>query len=181
MSSDKGSADAKLFRALQLVNEWLKFGETKNGALLTLNGAAIVGLHNVVKMHGPLEWVGQTWLWWATGCCLASMAIGLSSFYARTSFGAFSFSRESPNGTGAIYFGHLADMSKADLVKRLAPDADAADLEYLEDMAGQVIVNSKLARKKMALFNGALLVTMAGALTPAGLLLYYWRFCDDAL
>ena len=180
MNSDKGSSDAKLFRSLQLVNEWLKFGEAKNGVLVTLNGAAIVGMHNVVNMYGPLDWAGQLWLWWATICCLMSMAVGLASFYARTKFGAFHFAHES-RGSGAIYFGHLAEMSKADLIKRLAPDAGAADLEFLEDLAGQVIVNAKLARKKMALFNGALLVTMAGALTPAGMLLYYWSFCDDAL
>jgi hypothetical protein len=48
-------------------------------------------------------------------------------------------------------------------------------------MAGQVITNAKLATKKLTLFNAALLCTLAGALTPAGLLLYYWGFCDDHL
>lgn len=181
MRSESGSADAKLFRALQLVIEWLKFGEMKNGALVTLNGAAIVGMHNVVGMYEPLSWVGQAWLWWATICCLVSLAIGLSSFYARTNFKAFHFARESREGVSAIYFGHLAEMSRADLIKRLAPEASAVDHEHLDDMAGQVIVNAKLARKKMALFNVALLVTMAGALTPPGVLLYYWSFCDEAL
>lgn len=56
MSADKGSSDAKLFRALQLVNDWLKFGEAKHGALLTLNGAAIVAMHNMAKLYGPLDW-----------------------------------------------------------------------------------------------------------------------------
>ena len=180
MNAAKDASDARLYRAFQLVNEWLKFGEAKNGVLVTLNGAAIVGMHNVVKMYGPLEWPGAVWLWWASGCCFVSMAVGLSSFYARTKVGAFSFARLSPNGSSAIYFGHLADMTKAELMKRLAADA-GNDREYLEDMAGQVIINAKLARKKMALFNGALLVTMAGALTPVGVALYYWRMCDDAL
>jgi hypothetical protein len=180
VSADKGSSDAKLFRAFQLVNEWLKFGEAKNGALLTLNAAAIVGMHNIVKLYGPLDWPPILWIWWATACCLVSIAICLASFYARTKTSAFQFANQTPDGTSAIYFGHLAEMTKADLVKRLAPDVDAANREYVEDMAGQVIINAKLARKKMTLFNGALLITMAGALTPVGLLLYYWRFCDDA-
>lgn len=181
MRAENGQPDAKLFRTFQFVNEWLKFGEAKNGALVTLNGAAIVGMHNVVKMYSPLDWWGSTWLWWATACCLLSMAIGLSSFYARTKVGAFSFAKGGADGGSAIYFGHLADMEKAELRKRVAPDLDATEVEYLDDMASQVIINAKLARKKMALFNGALLVTMAGALTPVGMLLYYWRMCDDAL
>ena len=86
---------------------------------------------------------------------------------------------QTPEGTGAIYFGHLAQMTKADLVQRLAADVDAAEREYVEDMAGQIIINAKLARKKMTLFNAALLFTIAGALTPPGLLLYYWGLCDD--
>jgi hypothetical protein len=179
VSADNGSSDAKLFRALQLVNEWLKFGEAKNGALLTLNGAAIVAMHNMAKLYGPLDWPATLWLLWATGCCLVSMGLCLASFYARTKTSGFLFANQTPEGTGAIYFGHLAHMTKADLVQRLAPGVDAAEREYVEDMAGQIIINAKLARKKMTLFNAALLFTIAGALTPPGLLLYYWGFCDD--
>ncbi|MDX2204246.1 MAG: DUF5706 domain-containing protein [Hyphomicrobiaceae bacterium] len=181
MSAEKSTSDAKLFRALQLVNEWLKFGEAKNGVLVTLNGAAVVGMHNVVKQYGTLEQPWSVWLWWATICCLVSLVIGISSFYAKTKVAGILFSNTTPGGTSAIYFGHLADTTKADLVKRLSPDADGSDLDYLEDMASQVIINARLARRKMALFNLALMVTITGVLTPAGAGLYYWRFCDDAV
>jgi hypothetical protein len=106
------------------VNEWLKFGEAKNGVLVTLNGAAIVAIHNMAKLYGPFEWVGALWLWWATACCLASLAIGLASFYARTNIKAFSFARDTPQGSNTIYFGHLAEMNQGDLLKRLVGPYD---------------------------------------------------------
>ncbi|MFO1088658.1 MAG: DUF5706 domain-containing protein [Hyphomicrobiales bacterium] len=180
MGSESETSDVRLFRTLQLVIDWLKFGETKNAALMTLNGAAIVGMHSVAQIYEPLIELGSLWLWWATICCLISIFICLSSFYARTKFEAFHLARDSEAGSGVIFFGHLAGINKHDLVQRLVPNANPADFEYLDDMAGQIIVNAKLAKKKMALFNIALLITMAGALTPIGIILYYWRFCDNA-
>jgi hypothetical protein len=61
------------------------------------------------------------------------MGLCLASFYARTKTSGFLFANQTPEGTGAIYFGHLAHLTKADLVQRLAPDVDAAEREYVED------------------------------------------------
>jgi hypothetical protein len=177
---DPTPSDARLFRTFQLVNDWLKFGEAKNGVLVTLNGAAIVALHNMAKQYGPWDWLGTGLLWWATFCCGVSLFVGLASFYARTNVRLFSFAFASPAGTGAIYFGHIAEMSKEDLLQRLMAGYDqaAGNDTYLDDLAGQVIINAKLARKKLQLFNVGLLWTLAGLLTPVGMLLYYWRYCD---
>jgi hypothetical protein len=171
-------SDVKLFRALQLVNEWLKFAEAKNGVLVTFNGAAIVGIHNMVSLYKVENPWGWLWVWVATACCFASLAVGLSSFYARTNIMAFSFRKEDGARKNGIYFGHLADMSKDQVLNELVRQGDVQD-KYLRDMAGQVIINAKLARKKMGLFNVALMLTVAGAVTPPLALLYYWGLCDD--
>src|SRR5262245_52755978 len=109
---DPSPSDARLFRTFQLINEWLKFGEAKNGVLVTLNGAAIVAIHNMAKQYGPWDWAGTAWLWWATFCCAVSLVVGLASFYARTNARLFSFASVTPAGTGAIYFGQIAGMNK---------------------------------------------------------------------
>jgi hypothetical protein len=175
-------ADVRIFRALQLVNEWLKFGEAKNAVLVTFNGAAIAAVHNLGKIHEPVLSCIYWWFWCITACCAISLLIGLASFYARTSPKAISFVTTSKEGGNAIYFGDLADMNPEDLLRLLLGNYDpASDEEYLKDMAGQVVANAKLARKKFVLFNSALMWTLAGAITPVGLLLYWWMFCDENL
>jgi Family of unknown function (DUF5706) len=114
----------------------------------------------------------------ATACCFASLAVGLSSFYARTNIGGFSFLRDDSTTKNSVYFGHLADMNEDQVLRELVRDGEVAD-KYLRDMAGQVIINAKLARKKMGFFNVALMLTVAGAVTPPVALLYYWGLCDD--
>lgn len=175
-------SDVKLFRALQLVNEWLKFGEAKNAVLVTFNGAAIAAVHNLAKIHEPIDpWVSW-WIWCITTCCAVSVLIGLASFYARTRTEAIVFVTTSRSSGNAIYFGHLADMKPEELLRRLVGDySPSSDDGYLRDMAGQVVANAKLARKKFVLFNTALMWTLAGVITPVGLLLYWWMFCDENL
>jgi hypothetical protein len=173
-------SDVKMFRALQLVNEWLKFGEAKNAVLVTFNGAAIAAVHNIGKIYEVANGWAFWWFWCVTVCCSLSLLIGLASFYARTSTKAISFVTTSLSGANVVYFGHLADMTPADLLRRLVGRYErSSDEGYLEDMAGQVVTNAKLARKKFVLFNTALMWTLAGIITPVGLGLYWWMFCDE--
>ena len=178
----EATSDVKLFRALQLVNEWLKFGEAKNAVLVTFNGAAIAAVHNLNKIYEPVNAVAYWWFWCVTAGCAVSLLIGLASFYARTNTAAIAFLTTPESGGNAVYFGHLADMNPGELLARLVGKYDrASDDGYLEDMAGQVITNAKLARKKFVLFNTGLMWTLAGAITPIGLGFYYWMFCDENL
>ena len=177
------SPESRVICTLQLVNEWLRFAEVKNGALITLNAAAVVATHQLRDWYKPVpDWVSY-WSWAATLLFLAAIAVGLASFYSRTKTFGFDLPRHTAGkGGNALFFGHLADMSRTDVLARLVDqrDVDRED-RYLEDVAEQIIINAKIARKKFALFNFALMLTMAGALTPVGWLLYHWGFCNERL
>jgi hypothetical protein len=175
--------DSRLMAALGLVNDWLKYAEVKNGALLTINGALIVGVHQMLDWHDERCVLVDAYAWMATVFLAASMLVGLASFYARTK--TFGFDIEKVTGdraTNALYYGHLADMTRADVLTRLVAGYDpATPNRYFEDLADQIIINSKIARRKFVLFNCALMLTIAAAVTPVGALLYYWSLCDDRL
>jgi len=49
------------------------------------------------------------------------------------------------------------------------------------DLANQIVVNSRIARKKYVLFNAALWVTLATIVTPVGALVFYWMFYEETL
>ena len=183
VSLEKVSSDAKLFQALQLVNDWLKYAELKNGALLTLDVVLIVATHQLLEWNEKRPVFFDWYAWIATILLALSMLVALASFYARTK--TFGFDIEKVTGdraTNALYYGHLADMNRDDVLKRLAEYDDLAKPDrYLEDLAEQIIINSKIGRRKFVLFNCALMLTLAAALTPLGAVLFYWRFCDDRL
>ncbi|MCH9808088.1 MAG: hypothetical protein K0U74_10165 [Alphaproteobacteria bacterium] len=179
----QNASEARLMFALGLANDWLKYAEVKNGALLTINGALIVGMHQMLDWHEMPPVLIEAYVWIATAFLAASMLVGLASFYARTK--TFGFDIENVTGNGAsnaLYYGHLADMKRTDVLSRLVDGYDPTiPNRYLEDAAEQIIINSKITRRKFALFNFALMLTIAAGVTPVGALLYYWSFCDDRL
>jgi hypothetical protein len=179
----ESAPESRLMAALELVNDWLKYAEVKNAALLTLNAALIVGMHQLFEWHKPTA-LGVGWLLWMSTALLAiSLLVCLASFYAYTKTFGFDLPISTQDGaTNALYFGHLADMKRDDVLKRLVDKyAPGPGSNYLEDMADQIIINSKIARRKFAFFNWGLMFTIAALLTPVGALLFYWRFCDDRL
>ena len=175
--------ESRLLPLLTLVNDWLKYAEVKNGVLLTLNGVLLTIIHRLVESLGEHSEVLDYWLWAVTALLLLSMLVGLASFYARTK--TFGFDIEKPknsNTHNALYYGNLANMKCSDVLHRLVQKYDSAcPDQYLTDLADQIIINSKIARRKFALFNFALLITIAALITPVGALLYYWGLCDDRL
>lgn len=179
----ENAPESRLMAALGLVNDWLKYAEVKNGALLTINGVLIVGMHQMLDWHNERPGIVDAYAWMATAFLAASMLVGLASFYARTKTFGFDIEKVTGDGaTNALYYGHLADMKRADVLARLVDGYDSvASNRYFEDLADQIIINSKIARRKFALFNCALMLTIAAAVTPVGALLYYWSFCDDRL
>lgn len=85
---DLSDPEQRAFQLLALVNDWLRYSELKNGALLTICSAAILGLHEVVDLADVSPWI----FWWVICATLAaalSSLVMLLSFYARINIKAF--------------------------------------------------------------------------------------------
>jgi hypothetical protein len=118
--------ESRLLAALGTANEWVRFGEVKNGALLTLNGAMLIGAHQLLNWNTQRPFSVDAWLWIASGFWIASILVGLASFYSRTKTFGFDFGigRQEENAN-SIFFGHIADMTREQVLKRLAVDCVA--------------------------------------------------------
>ena len=104
----------------------------------------------------------------------------LASFFARTKIPAFLLSRSSDTTpTNLLFYGHIADLTGADLLKQTAAAAEynGSPDKYLQDLAAQVVINSKIARQKFVLFNVALWITTAAVATPLVAIIFYWKLC----
>lgn len=180
----KTTLEERLEKIFDNVNGWLKFAEAKNATLLTLNAAAMFGLHRLYVLCKPIpDWLFY-WLIAATAFLFVSLLICLSSFFARTKIPRFLISRSTnDSSTNLMFYGQLAELKGSEFVDllRIASAYEEEACKYDNDVAEQIIINSKIARNKFALFNAALWTTTSAVVTPLGALLFYWMLCDETI
>jgi len=167
----KDTLTEQLEEIFENVNNWVKFAEAKNVALLTLNAAGIFGLLRLYGSFAPdAAWVLVAMLG-AILLLFASLVICLVSFFARVRVSRSLFAR--PAEAGNLYFyNHIAEMEVDGFVDAVRDSMGyQGDVGKLHrDLANQIVVNSRIARKKYVLFNAALWVTLA-TIGRAGVLL----------
>ena len=158
------------------VNDWLKFAEAKNGALVGLNGGAVLSVLFGILLDEKAKLLSGFWklYFWCFVCCLLiGIVISLYSFMAKLKEPEQD-DANIPAIKNLMFFGHvqyfkeneyLDSLSKA---KLLDPRPIYSRLET--DYANQIIYNSRIAMNKYTLFNQALWFTLAGVMTPVGAL-----------
>lgn len=159
----------ELRNTLESVNDWLKFAEAKNAVVVAASGFALWAS------------LGLT-LSTETGC-YASTYFAILSAFLITGFVTALLSflpilnyrwivptpRKLANGN-LLYFGHLATLSKNQVLDAYikATESREADIKEIHGMfAEQIIVNSRIALEKYAMFEFAIKIILIGVLTPA--------------
>jgi hypothetical protein len=150
--------EQRLIAILAMVNDWLKFAETKNAAVVGLGSAGVAVLASIIS--GQDDTLLQVGLALAVVLVAGSVLVGLGSFFPRTSL-ARHLTREvgKPAANDNLYYyGHLAKYEPASLVETIAREyiqVDITDEVYprsRHDLAAQIIVNSRIALDKLHLF-----------------------------
>lgn len=168
----------RLLELLRLVNEWLRFAETKNVGIV---GLASGGLTIVVAALGFLREEGfgsGSGVTITIGALLMALSLlaGVWSFLPATSMPRWMRARTEAArpDDNLYYFGHLARRQPRDLAATIArryerqPDPEAAITELHADLAAQVVVNARITMQKLKLFTWAVVLFAAGALLAAG-------------
>lgn len=166
------------------VNGWLKFAEAKNGALVTFDTAVLFGLTQVYFEFGSTCVWFNVWTGIVAIQLFAAIVLCLLSFIARTKVPSFLVSRaRSSSQLNPLFYGHAAEMQPNVLLNVLGQSVGfVSDGDKLhEDLAQQIVINSKITLQKFALFNAALWVTASALVTPFGAILLYWIFCHETL
>ncbi len=163
--------EQRLLSILAMVNDWLKFAETKNAGLVGLgSAAAAVILSFLGSTDDAVFLVG---LGTAAVLMALSVLVGLASFFPRTSL-ARRLTREigHPGECDNLYFyAHLARYSPSALVEAIARDyaqtgySDVVHARSRTDLAAQIIVNSRITLAKLELFGFAVWLFAASAIT----------------
>lgn len=170
-----------LVASLTRVTDWLKFAETKNGALLAFVSGWTVAIANLIAKDGgpPAAFAGvlpiSAYLFISAGLILLIAfvpKITLSDFF-RTSAATH-------RPVNYIFYGDIAEQSivgfSGKLKARYLPaDGASAAENYLDDLAVQIHVISVIARFKFRMFKAA------GWLTVAGLVILAWPIAESVL
>jgi hypothetical protein len=159
----------RLHRILKSVDEWLRFAEAKNGALIVANGAIVFGALKALEAPRALPpWV-LLYVYAATAVISLAGVIALLSFLPETTLSWLGSTKRPAPEDNLLFYGHAASYDPRGYLEALYERAQlrptsVSPLE--EDYAEQIIVNSRIALRKFGLFTIALWITIVALLTP---------------
>jgi hypothetical protein len=166
----------RLLKVLDIVTDWFRFAESKNGALIAFNGASIYGLTNAAVMDfiksSPLLYDYVVVVFMLLG---ASVVASLLSFVPslklvapKTLMGA--------GESNSLFFQHLRGQSEVAIIQSIC-ESDQTEFSRFEmDIANRIRHYSIITSTKYAYFTVAVWITLAAYITPvvAGILAIYW-------
>ena len=144
------------------VNEWIKFAEAKNGALLGVDIAIMFGLFQLIS-----DGISKSWIYVAISLTALSALCALFSFIPQLKAPSMIGQKRGDKETSLIFYGHVAKYEPEVYIEALysaagteAPSKITVELDY----AQQIIANSRIALKKNRYFNIGLWLTVIGVL-----------------
>lgn len=180
--ADDDPLETTLLKMLDLVNDWLKFAEAKNGGVVGLAGAAIALLlnfaHEATTGEDALPDVALV-LIIASGVCLVGSAlIGVASFFPRTNLSRVLTGQlgEPAANDNLYYFGHIAKYGERHLAeavsRRYLELKNSAVGENHQAIAAQAVSNARITLQKLRLFGiAAVLFGLGVTAAVAGVVL----------
>lgn len=174
--------EEKLKEIFDYVNKWLNFAEAKNGAIIVLNGACIIGLLSMIfGTEYSIQYWLKIYLFVSVILLILSTGVSLFSFFPMTSkfndennknlnqspillfYGDIAKFNDSRQFVTAIYKEYLNNSSKT--------INDITKLE--EDYAKEIIYNSRITVRKYMYFKISLILTMSAFISLPVVIIAY--------
>lgn len=167
------------------VNDWLKFIEAKNTALIALNGAAALGLTQVVNNSIKNEIVNYFIIYWLIPLLVLSL---ITSLVAITTFAhklsGYSYVKRL-RSKNLLYYGYISSLTIAVFTAKLRHSQfyynngspyTLTKADYL--LINQIHTNSKIAFGKNRLFQYALFLSIF-AVVSSYVIIQTLRWSDE--
>ncbi len=150
--------------------EMVKFGETKNIALIAFNGAIIVGISKLISHE--INFYLYYYLIYAIVMSSLSIFISFSALVAKIKHTPNNLSLNRSNNL--LFYATLANMTDEELIEKITNSyqCERSNENHEKDLANQVIITSQIAARKFKLYNTAITCMFMGLLTPISYLIY---------
>lgn len=160
MSASSGEdVDDRLYRLLPMVNDWLKFAEAKNIAIVGFAGAAVGILMNFLSSDTLLSLAASLSLFIGGLALTFALVVGLASLPLQTHLERFATPRlGKPNASDDPYYvGHVAKYCPrswaVEVMRRhIGGDIDRVQAEHVE-LAAQIVTNDRITLRKLRLVS----------------------------
>ncbi|MCC9016980.1 Pycsar system effector family protein [Flavobacterium lipolyticum] len=150
--------------------EMVKFGESKNIALIAFNGAIIVGISKLIT--DELSCFLHYYLIYAIAMCSISIFICFSALIAKIKHTTNNIALNKSNNL--LFYVTLAHLSDTELIEKIAKNygCERSNENHERDLANQVIITSQIAARKFKLYNIAITFMFMGLLSPLSYLIF---------
>lgn len=150
----------------QQINDWLRFAEAKNLALLVFNSGVLIGVMSISdKIITSVNWLAQFFSLVLFVANLISVLIVFYSIYAKTK-NLYKLDKSYDSNDNLFFFGDIARYRPDEYIKGLITKHNLKidDLEMLKakDLAHQIAINANITLFKFNCFNKALIFTASG-------------------
>lgn len=164
-----------LLEMLTNTNEWLRFAEAKNGAVVALNsaiGMAAIAIYADATKVGCL--VNAIFFSSMIALFLA-VAVALLSFAPILKATTLPAKKAITSGN-LFFFGNTARMNQETLLNLIAGslENDPSPSEIEKDIANQVLINSRITTRKFLLFEISMWLTLSALITPPIAIILFW-------
>lgn len=157
----------KLDGILKNINEWLKFAEQKNAALLVLNCGLAWGVARLLAKQQDLSSIANFLNSFGYIFVTASAIACLISFIPILQIPWFK-AGEKKHSDNCIFFGHIAKYKNKEyltlLSKKLGEERQNFN-DFELDLASQIVTNSEIALKKYKQFTLSSWLTILGVIS----------------
>lgn len=159
-----------LLKLLDRFQHLSDYAETKLGALIVFNSALILGLFSIYKDQSSFNQY----------LILIVVILNTTSlFFAFCGIFPKSKNNHSSNDKSIsknyFYFKYVAQLNEHQLIENLRKDyeLDSCNKQLEKDLGNQIVVLAKNSERKFNYFGIALKFTIAGIISPIGLLIFY--------
>lgn len=168
--------EARLLTIFGLVNEWLRFAETKNAGLAALDAIGVTAILTYVAADQRLTCWLRSGLGATSLLLVCSLAIALLSFLPRGDPRRLipPPGRRPAASDNLYFFGDVANYQPAQLAATIAlgyeglRDYDPARHRGHLDLASQIIANARITVAKNAFFRWAASLALLGLMVAVG-------------
>jgi len=151
--------EERLRYILTTVNEWLKFAEGKNGALLVADIAILFGVFRLMN-----ELTDQrVFIYLGIFLVIVSAISSLVSFIPQLKVSSSTPKKRTEKEASLIFYGHIAKYEAQSYIEALYAESgsEPTSIAPIEvDYAQQIIMNSRIAVRKYLCFNVGLWLTV---------------------
>lgn len=157
----------KLDGILKNINEWLKFAEQKNAALLVLNCGLAWGIARMLTKQGELSSIANCLNSFGYTFVIASAITCLISFIPILQIPWFKAGEKS-HSDNCIFFGHVAKYTSREYLTLLSKKLreERSNFNGFElDVASQIVTNSEIALNKYKQFSFSSWLTILGVIS----------------